>query len=314
MKILKKYKINLQSDLIFARTDLKNFFKDKKFIHKEFFLLALMELGTNILKYATKGEIWLIEWNNSFALASLDKGKGIKNLEWALKKGTSTGNSLGLGLYQLSQNESFKLEIFTSFEKPNGTVVLLRPKEELKKFYLIDNYLDLPYGGDFILQKGKFTVIGDVSGHGKIAYKTAQEIKKFFLNLMFSCLLIDEYLHNLNSFLIKNNLRSVVLSVIEITKNNISLCGVGNLNIFVKNDDVKFLTFKEGVVGEAFSSTSKFNFKEFNQIFITSDGINQKIMYNILSKTESLFLSVIAGIYFAGVDDDKTILGVKNGY
>jgi len=133
------------------------------------------------------------------------------------------------------------------------------------------------------------------------------------LNLMFSCLLIDEYLQDLNFFLIKNNLRSVVLSVIEITKNNISLCGVGNLNIFVKNTDIKYLTFKEGVVGEAFSSTSKFNFKEFNQIFITSDGINQKIMYNILSKTDSLYLSVIAGIYFAGVDDDKTILGVKNG-
>ena len=313
MKILKKYKIATQSDLIFARTDLKNFFKDKDFFDKEFFLLALMELGTNILKYATKGEIWLIEWGNAFALASLDKGKGIKNLEWALQKGTSTGKSLGLGLYQISQNENFKLEIFTSFEKPNGTVVLLRPKEKLKKFYLVDNYLDLPYGGDFVLQKGKFIVIGDVSGHGKVAYKTAQEIKKFFLNLMFSCLLIDEYLHDLNSFLMNNNLRSVVLSVIEVTKDNISLCGVGNLNIFVKNNNVEFLTFKEGVIGEAFSSTSKFNFKEFKQIFITSDGINQKIMYNILSKTENLYLSVIAGIYFAGVDDDKTILGVKNG-
>jgi len=314
MKILKKYKIATQSDLIFARTDLKNFFRDKDFLDKEFFLLALMELGTNILKYAIKGEIWLIEWGDSFALVSLDNGKGIKNLNWVLQKGTSTGNSLGLGLYQLSQNENFKLEIFTSFEKPNGTVVLLRPKEELKKFYLVDNYLDLPYGGDFVFEKGKFLIIGDVSGHGKIAYKTAQEIKKFFLNLMFSCLLIDEYLQNLNDFLIKNNLRSVVLCVIEITKNNISLCGVGNLNIFIKNDnDVKFLTFKEGVIGEAFSSTSKFNFKEFNQIFIISDGINQKLMYNILNKTENLYLSVIAGIYFAGVDDDKTILGVKNG-
>ena len=313
MKILKKYKIAKQSDMLFSRTDLKNFFKDKNFASKDFFLLALMELGTNILKYATKGEIWLIEWEDSFALASLDNGRGIQNLNWALQKGTSTGNSLGLGLYQLSQNESFKLEIFTSSEKPNGTVVLLRPKKDLKIFYLADNYMDFSKGGDFILQKGKFLIIGDVSGHGAKAYDTAEKIKEFFWHDTFSCVLIDDYLKNLHIFLIHHKLRSVVLSVIETTKNNISLCGVGNLHLFIKDPDIRYLTFKDGVIGEAFSSTSKFQFAKFSQIFVSTDGIDQKIMYNILSKTESLYLSVVAGIFFAGVNDDKTIVGVKHG-
>ncbi len=314
MKILKKYKIKTKSDLIFARTDLKNFFKDKNFIFKEFFLLAVMELGTNILKYAITGEMWLIEWEDSFALAALDKGKGIKDIKWAKEKGTSTGGSLGLGLYQLSQSESFMLDIFSFQKDPKGTVVLLRPKKGSNKFYLIDNYLDLPYGGDFVFSKGKFLIVGDVSGHGKIANRTAQKIKEFFLNVTFSCVLIDDTLKELHEFLLHNNLRSVVLSVVEITKSSVSLCGVGNLNVFVKNSEgLKYLTFKEGVVGEAFSSSSKFTFKEYSQIFITSDGINQKLMYNILNKTDDFYLSVIAGIYFAGVDDDKTILGVKYG-
>ena len=313
MKILKKYKIVTKSDLVFSKTDLKNFFKNRDFIFNDFFLLALMELGTNLLKYPQSGEIWLIEWGDSFAIASLDRGEGIKDVKWALQKGTSTGNSLGLGLYQLSQHKNFKLEIFTSSNKPNGTVVLLRPQEELSKFYLIDNYLDLEYGGDFVLEKGKFIIVGDVSGHGRIAFKTAEKIKKFFLNRVFSCVLIDEYLKELHNFLIHNSLRSVVLSVIEITKKNISICGVGNLHLFIKNKNLKYLTFKDGVIGEAFSSTLKLNLNNYTQIFITTDGINEKLMYNILSKTSDFYVSVLAGIFFAGVEDDKTILGVKNG-
>ena len=314
MRIIKKYKINNKSELIFARTDLKNFFKNRDFLFKEFFLLSVMELGTNILKYASSGEIWLLEINDSFGVAALDKGKGIKDINWAKQKGNSTGGSLGLGLYQLSQSEEFILDIFTSEKEPNGTAVLLRPKKEKQICYLVDNYLDLAYGGDFVFSKGKFLVIGDVSGHGKIANKAADKIKEFFLNTTFSCLLIDETLQKLHNYLLKNNLRSVVLSVVEVTKSNISLCGVGNLNVFVKDfEKIKYLTFKDGVIGEAFSSSSKFNFKEYSQIFITTDGINQKLMYNILNKTDNLYLSIIAGIYFAGVNDDKTILGVKNG-
>ena len=314
MKILKKYKINNKSDLIFTRTDLKNFFKNSKFLYKEFFLLCVMELGTNILKYATSGEIWFLEIDDSFGLAALDGGKGIKSINWAKQKGNSTGGSLGLGLYQLSQSEEFVLDIFTSEKEPNGTAVVLRPKKENKICYLVDNFLDLSYGGDFVFRKGKFLVIGDVSGHGRIANKAADKIKEFFLNTTFSCLLIDEVLQKLHNYLLKNNLRSVVLSVVEVTKSNISLCGVGNLSVFVKDfEGIKYLTFKEGVIGEAFSSSSKFNFREYSQIFITSDGINQKLMYNILNKTNNLYLSIIAGIYFAGVNDDKTILGVKNG-
>jgi len=312
MKILKKYKISTQSNLLFAKTDVKNFFKHIDFEFKEFFLLALMELGTNILKYPKKGELWLIEWNKSFALVSLDRGKGISDIKWAIKKGNSTGDSLGLGLYQLSQNENFILDIFSSDKNPNGTVVLLRPKEDKNIIYLTDNYLNMDYGGDFVLQKGKFLIIADVSGHGKIAFETAEKIKQFFLNTIFSCLLIDETLHKLDEFLQINDLRSVVLSVIEVTKKHISLCGIGNLDIFMKeNNLLQYLTFKDGIIAEAFSDTSKFIFKDYSQIFITTDGINQKMMYNILSKTNNFYLSLLAGIYFAGLNDDKTILGVK---
>ena len=312
MKIEKKYKITNDGELIYAKSDLKNFLKRQNFNNLDYFIFALMELGTNILKYPKKGEIWLLSDEDDFLLAALDRGEGIFNLDWALKKGTSTKNSLGLGLYQLSQSKEYKLDIFSSTKKPHGTVALIRPNKEKRIVYLIENFLDLPYGGDFVLRKGKYIIVGDVSGHGKRAEKSAEEIKKFFLENLFSCVLIDDVLKKLDEKIKKEHLRGVVLTILEITKLGINVCGVGTNRLYVKShNEVKFLSFKDGVVGEVFSSTSIYSFKEYSQIFVTTDGINEKIMYNILSKTNSLYLSVIAGVYFNEDKDDKTILGVR---
>lgn len=313
MKIEKIYKIEKQDELIFAKSDLKNFFRHNNFEDSDFFLFALMELGTNILKYPKKGEIWILSEDNDFLIVALDRGEGIFNLDWALKKGTSSKNTLGLGLYQLSQSKKYKLEIFTSNKNPSGTIVLLRPKKEKKVVYLIKNFLDLPYGGDFVLKKGKYIIVADVSGHGKRAFESAKVIKKFFLNNMFSCILIDEFLLKLDKKIKEDNLRGVVLSVIEVTKFGINICGIGTNKIFVKKENIELISFKDGVIGEAFFSTSKFSIQDFNQIFVITDGVDEKLMYNILKKCDSLYLSIIAGIYFSKDKDDKSILGVKHG-
>ena len=313
MKLERIYKISSEYELIFARNDLKNFLKHQNHPDSSFFIFALMEFGTNILKYSKIGEIWVLSENNDFILASLDKGGGIENLEWALKKGTSSKKTLGLGLYQLAQNDKYKLEIFSCTEKLKGTIVLIRPKQESKIVYLIKNYLDLPYGGDFIVKKGKYLILGDVSGHGKKASLSAEAIKKFFMGNSFSCILVDDFLKELDFKIKHKNLRSFVVSILELTKFGVNVCGVGANEIFVKDKQLEILSFKDGVVGEAFSSTSKYTIKNFSQIFMTSDGIDNKIMYNILHKTDSLYLSVIGGIYFSKINDDKSIIGVKNG-
>jgi len=313
MRLEKKYKISTDYELIFAKNDLKNFLKHQKHEDGNFFLFALMEFGTNILKYSQKGEIWLLSEDDDFILAALDKGGGIEDIEWALKKGTSSKNTLGLGLYQLSQNEKYKLEIFTCREKLKGTVALIRPKKEKRMIYLVQNYLDLPYGGDFVLKKGKYVILGDVSGHGKKAFLSAEIIKEFFMKHAFSCIFIDDFLKKLDIKIKKEKIRSLVISILELTRFGVNICGVGTNKLFVKNENIKILTLKDGIIGQVFSSTSKYQIQEFEQIFMTSDGIDVKIMYNILNKSKSLYLSVIAGIYFSKDGDDKAIVGVQNG-
>jgi len=273
-----------------------------------------MEIGTNILKHAKKGEIWLLKVENEYLLAGLDEGDGIKDLNWALKKGTSTQKSLGLGLYQLSQNDSFELKIFTSTK---GSVFLIKPKNITKNLVVLrDNYMGLNVSGDFFAKKGKFFILGDASGHGIKANKSAEFIKKYFLSNVFSCIFIDDFFRNLHKKIKEKHLRSSVLTIGEITKNKITLCGVGNINFIYKENKIfEKRSFKEGIIGEAFSSSSKYsyNFTKNSQFFLFSDGIEEEKVYNIIKQIDDIYLSVICAVFYSKRIDDKIILAIKGG-
>jgi len=321
MKIVLKYKIENDGDLLFAKIDLNNFLKGKKEKeYKNFLSFALMELGTNLLKYGGGGEIWLLEEEGEYLLAALDKGPGIENIEWAVKKGTTSyNNSLGLGLFQISQNSMFDLEIFTSTKKIKGTVVLLVPKTLKKNYcYLIRNYMDIKTGGDFIVKKGKFFLIGDASGHGVAAGKSAEFVKKYFLKNGFSCLLINEFFYKLHMEIKERMLRGGVLSIVEVTKKFLLICGVGNIGIVKKHfEKIETLSQKEGIVGEVFSSASTYKiiYDKNTVVILHTDGIEKNLLYNILQKTDNIYLIAVASVFFSEVMDDRGILifkGEKN--
>jgi len=313
MIIENRYKITKDSDLLFAKIDISN--KLKHSVYHHFFIFAVMEIGTNIIKHAKEGEIWLLKSDEDYLLAGLDKAKGIKNLEWAMKRGTSTLNSLGLGLYQLSQNEYFELDIFTSTKQPSGTVVLIKPKKLNKKLIVFSqNYMGLKVSGDFFAKKGKFFILGDSNGHGIKASKTAEFIKKYFLNNLFSCIFIDEFFKKLHNQIKFNNLRGAVVSIGEINKNRINICGVGNIDLIYKEKNlIEKKSFKSGIIGEAFSSSSSYSytFKNNSQIFLFSDGIDIEKLYNIAKQIDDIYLSVVCAVFYSERIDDKIILAIK---
>jgi len=68
----------------------------------EYIKTIVSELGTNLLKYASRGSIkvtWLRDRHpRAIQIESIDRGPGIQNLELAMKDNYSTGNTLGLGI------------------------------------------------------------------------------------------------------------------------------------------------------------------------------------------------------------------------
>jgi len=315
MQIYKKYIIKTDSDLLFAKIDISNTLKKEKRDYLDFFVFAVMELGTNILKYANEGEIWLLKDGDEFLLSALDKGNGINNLKWATKKGTSTKeNSLGLGLFQLSKHSNFELKIFTCTDTPKGTIILLKSKALKSNIINIKkNYMDMKYSGDFCVKKGKYIMVGDVSGHGLSANKSANFIKSYFLNHLFSCICVDEFLSELGESIKQNKQRSAVLTLIEIDKHQINICGVGDMGLVYKDENkVSKISFKSGIVGDVFESASKYcyDLTKKSQFFIFSDGIEAELLYNICKKTDDMYLTIISTIFHSKRNDDKIIVGI----
>ena len=310
MKIIESIKIGSTTDLIYAKISLKNYAKKYKVINFDLLVLGVMEIGTNILKHTPYGEIWFLDENGYLAIIGLDYGDGIENIHWALKNGTtSLKDSLGVGLYALYTNTIYNFEIFSITNNPvlrSGTIVGLFNNKN-------DIYLNIPlyppYSGDFLLTKNSYKLIGDIAGHGVSAYKSLDVIKDIFLNSSFVCKNVDTIFNNLDKKLKQKKLRGFVGLIFYEDESNYNLCGVGNLSIFYKkNKEIKNLTLNEGMVGEVFDKTKMIKLKKNVTLIITSDGIEKKLLFELLKFEISKYFIAFGAIWFCGINDDKSIL------
>jgi len=321
MKIVEKFSIECNADIIYTKRMLQNHFDEKKIVDKSFFILAFMELATNLIKHANGGKVFLFEEEGYHLLGAVDQGDGIEDINSALKKGYTTAtNSLGLGLHQLSTNELYDFEIFSSVQKEfHGTTILLKPKKlQSNLVFLSKPYINEANNGDFFAKKGKFLLFGDAAGHNKKSHKTADFIIKRFFSMPLSCIMINDFFSSLHQELQHYDMRGAVCLVGEIVKNNISLCGIGDISLWHKQNDTLLLkTFKNGIIAEAFSSTQRFDFALESGEFcvMTTDGIEQRKMENfknISMQGYSAYFIAFVMLYFAKSRfDDSSIVVFK---
>lgn len=318
MTLIEKFKIQNNSDIIYAKTTLSNILKDRVKLDKNFLIFSLMELSTNLIKHADKGEIWVLDYKDEILLCALDYGNGIENINWSMQNGTTgMDNSLGLGLYQMNNNANYEIEICSlAHREIHGTVVLLKPINLNPDIIS----LQIPHAteeisGDMFVKKGKFLLLCDGSGHGKKANKSAELAKSLFYNHPFSCLLVDEFFLNLDKKLKEKEMRGLALSIFEISKSSVQVCGIGNISFWIQNGNhYNYASQKDGILGEHYSSSDTFLFElSHNQKFITAtDGIDvgkfNKLLFH-MPKESSGALIALSAMHFASVTyDDKTIV------
>jgi len=320
MKRIFNCAITNQIELLYAKTSLKNFLKSYTTPDAHFLEFAVMELGTNLIKYASGGELWFLLINEKLSLASVDFGVGADDIDTIVQRGysSSTQESLGLGLYSLVSHDSYMLEI-ASFSKQNsssisGSVFVLYEKnlEQSSSCSMSLPLYDAMYNGDFLVQKGKYVFFGDVAGHGKKAFLSASEIIKHFFESSIGEGQVDAYFQKLHTFIIENSLRSVVGALVECNKDFWRIYGVGNISLAIKQkNDCTLNAFAQGIVGETFNHVSSFElFKEQNMMLILmTDGIDAKKAIEVVQRFGNLSKEslAIAITHFAGVHDDKTV-------
>lgn len=97
-------RIEFDSDLVIARSRGRELGMQLGFSRLDLTLIAtaISELGRNILQYAQRGEIALVQINEfgrpGIAIIARDNGPGIINIERAMQDGYTTGRGLGMGL------------------------------------------------------------------------------------------------------------------------------------------------------------------------------------------------------------------------
>jgi len=321
MKLLYEIGVKSPVELSYAKITLKNLLrKNHKKEDESFLEHTLMELGVNLYKHANGGKIWIIETNGKIGIVALDKGSGIENITWALKQGTSTiKNSLGVGLYSLTQNSEYSFHI-CSFTKNSssfhGTVALLLPKDKKLHKTLFSLSFTKSGNGDFFAQKGRLYFFGDVAGHGLMAEKWAKIIIKNFYETTISCFVVDSFYRQIHQKIQNEDGRGFVGALIEENQQIWNLCGIGNVTIF-KNDlkDVTIYRFQDGVVGEAIRNIeTKKIFRSNSKLIVTTDGIDDRSAYEILKKMPydtDIRVTAISLIWFAGLNDDRSVLILK---
>jgi len=318
MIIEKKYTVDTKSDIIFVKVDMKNYFKTQEYEFTDFLIFVLMELSTNLLKYGNGGYIWLIQQENKYSIACFDNGKGIEDLDSALMSGyTTADNSLGLGLYQIANNSNFDMQIFTKTKyKYSGTVVLVSQKDLNEEMVFFSKpYMELEQNGDYFVNKDRFFVFGDASGHGIKAQKSAIKIKKFFLDEFVSFSLTKDFFTSLHEYLKKNSQRSTVIAVGEKNSNKVEISGIGNLNIWLQQS-VGFTrkTFKDGIVGEVFENCTTHSFELYKKqkLILTTDGLvprdTKEFLDELKHNNSPLMLSLCMLHFLSSELDDNSIL------
>ncbi len=219
---------------------------------------AVSELATNIVRYATRGEISITIKNNGagsgIQVVATDKGPGIDDPQRAMQDHYSTGGGLGLGLPGVKR----LVDELTIGSRPGvGTTVtatkwLDHPRHALEPSVAIRPLLtDVECGDTAVVSRfGNKLFMGlvDVLGHGKQAYAVAETCKEF---LEEHCqdplvgLMQDLHKH------IKGTRGAVAgLCVVESDTGTLKFVGIGNITVRTLGTQPTRMVSRSGVIGD----------------------------------------------------------------
>lgn len=267
-------------------------------------LIVVTELGTNLVKHAsgqgrciilqvlkdaTRDHIWV-------EIYSIDKGKGITNLNAALNDGYSTKGTSGIGLGAVKRLSS-QFDIFSQPE--NGVVIysMICPRKHnpmltnvssgdqvFERFtsaqLLIPMVYEIKCGditGIHYLKDKIMVMVADGLGHGEEAAKAAYAAKDVFTaNIHDPPPRIIEKMH---SALFSTRGAAVAIAEIDIKEQRLIYSGVGNISGRILNGDfIQNLVSYNGIVGGECRKIQEFvyNWQPGSILIMHSDGISAK--------------------------------------
>ncbi|MEB3184110.1 MAG: ATP-binding protein [Cyanobacteriota bacterium] len=266
---------------------------------------VVSELGTNILKYAGRGEIrvhrTIDEGHEAIQVVAEDRGGGIANIPQAMQEHYSTSGTLGMGLPAINRmmttmvvecGEGEGTRIVTSKWLNGETARPRLPAQEgcnanlsgatLASFDIGQSIRPMQgeqVSGDISVvaehPQGLLAGLIDVSGHGTEAHELACRMQQTVLNHDGAG--IDKILQRLHHDFRGSRGAAIGLTILDRTRRKITYAGVGNISIWRIGKERWRGVSRDGIIGQIMHSlfVQEASLEIGDLVALTSDGISE---------------------------------------
>ncbi|MEO5929180.1 MAG: ATP-binding SpoIIE family protein phosphatase [Candidatus Kapaibacterium sp.] len=285
--------------------------------------IAVMEMGTNLIKHAGGGEILITPlsgMNPGMEILSLDKGPGMEDLDRCLADGFSTAGSPGNGLGAIVRVAD-QWDIHTVPGKGTALVARFRNGGMEHPRYLDVSGINVPLTGETACgdswathcEPGRqLVLVVDGLGHGPMAEMAAREaIGAFQENVGESLQEIMEAMHGAMT-----HTRGAALALAEIDpeRRQINYTGIGNIVGLVQSDEKVYrMISHNGIMGHTVRRFQQFSYPwpDDALLIMHSDGVGTHWNLNSYPGLSAQHPSVIAGVLYRDWSrgrDDATVV------
>jgi anti-sigma regulatory factor (Ser/Thr protein kinase) len=290
--------------------------------------IVVTEVCTNVLKYATRGEVLLSAGEGCLEMLAIDRGPGIADLEQCLRDGFSTGSSPGEGLGAVTRL-STQSDFYTAENK--GTVVLARwcadarPAAPHHAPKLNFGAVNVCMPGEEICgdawgveqtEEETVVLVADGLGHGPDAHAASFEaVRMLHAN---ADLKPKELLERVHLALRSSRGAAVAIARIDRTRGKVTFAGVGNISarIYSGSQNGQHLVSVNGTAGHQMQRLHEFSYPwpELGMLLLHSDGLTTATGLESHPGLAFRDPSLIAGVLYRDFNrgrDDSTVVVAK---
>lgn len=285
--------------------------------------LVATELATNVLKHGGGGSI-LFTANDALTLVAIDKGRGIQNVDAALRDGYSTAGSPGTGLGAAAR----AADVFDVYSLPGlGTAVLCKVESGRPRVPGQAGLPVLDVAGVCVPKRGEdvsgdawtWSSANDVTtvsvidglGHGPVAATAAMAAVRVADE--HGDLPLDRLMQAMHEAM--RATRGAAVGIARIQGSRTDFAGVGNIAGAVIDDDAVWrVVSMPGIVGAEMRKVQTFSYPwtPSSVLLLHSDGIssswNPKTYPGLLQRDPALIAAVFYRDHCRGTDDATVVV------
>ena len=294
--------------------------------------IAATELGTNLAKHATGGELHVSFCERGDAqgieLLAVDRGPGLADPDASLRDGFSTAGTAGTGLGAV-QRLSTEFDIYSQPGKGTALVARFYPASLQRSRSIsgpdfVVGAVQVPLRSESVCgdswgvrkDRGKVTLlVADGLGHGPGAAQASQEAVAVLqqATVLDSLALLETVHHSLRS----TRGAAVAVASIDVVERQLTFVGIGNISAMLLNGSaIQHLVSLNGTAGHAVRKMQHFTYPwtPTKLLIMHSDGVNTNWRLEAFPGLAKKHPSLIAAVLYREASrgrDDACIVAAR---